>query len=194
MANDEFGQDIYTLANNSTILSFKDITNDTWDNSKYNNIRVLITRFGEDNRAYMTIPAFVDSEEIRAVCKSILTGNFSKIKFSGGYGNYVSYGGSKRGGLAKEKGKRVIENDMESRVFSLSMGKDGSFYVKIEIYKGESKKNGAIKPVGDTLLSGYFKLNQQQILVTASSIVSYLDAKQVISISNYIESREDENN
>lgn len=183
--NNEFRQDIYKLANKSTILSFKDLTDSTWDNSSYNNVQILITRFGNDNKAYMQIPAFVDAEELRALFRSILNGNFTKIEFNSGKGSYVSYGGSKNGGLAKENGQIAIEDGMESRICRITFNK-GSFYIKNEVYKARSADNGAIKPVGDSLLESYFKLSQQQMLTTASAVVSYLNAKQVISTSNYI--------
>lgn len=196
MKDNNFKQDIYKLANNSTILSFKDITSDTWDNSKYNNVQVVITRFGEDNKAYMQIPTFVNAEELRAVCKSILNGNFSKIEFNGGKGSYTSYGGSKNGGLAKKNGEPVIKEgydyDMESRILKINYY-EGDFYIKNEVFKAKPGKNGSIKPIGDALLEAYFKLNQQQMLTTASAIVSYLDAKQVISVSKYLKELEKDN-
>ena len=182
-------QDIYKLANNSTIVGFKDSTSDTWDNTKYNNITINFVRF-DDNSAYLKIPVWVDAEEIRAVCRSIISGNFTKINFPGGdRGKYVSYGGSQSKGLAKKRkdGKlvNIIKNAPESRIFTIEFGKDGSFYLKANAFKGRITGKGAIKKQGETIAKAYYKADQLTMLTTASAILSYLNARQVLSVSKY---------
>lgn len=181
---------IYKKANNMMVFSITDHTNDTWDIETYNNLIIKFVQFDpKTNNANIYIPIYVDANEFRAVCASILAGTFSKINFGSkndSKGTFISYGGSKNGGLAKKRMNGqlapIITNKPEARWLIMSFGTDGYFYVKGQVYEGSVAYGGAITKQGKPVAELFFKLTQEDVLVMAQTVVSYLQAKETLAL------------
>ena len=68
----------------------------------------------------------------------------------------------------------------------MSFGKDGYFYVKGQAFNGKSQYGGAITKQGDAVIDLFYKMTQQDLLIMAQTVVSYLQARETISISRWI--------
>lgn len=185
---------IYKKANNQMIFSVADHTNDMWDVEDYNNLIFKFVQFDNNNNAKVYLPIYVDADEIRSILTQIIYGNFNKHKFTGDMkGQYISYGGSKSGGLGQKRQKgdlKPIIDGTEARLLKIGFSDNGDLFVKGEVYKGQVMNGGAIRKKGDAVASLYYKFsNGTDILTMATTIVEYLNAKQTLCISNYIQSK-----
>lgn len=181
---------IHKSANNSLMVIFEDMTNDTWDlkskddegNKIRNNIQIKFIRFDKQNNTQQYIPLFVGADELMSVMGAIKTGNFSKT-----FSNYKNYGGGKP--LAKErKGSELIDSinkKLEARIFSIYINNDNKLTLQAESFNGLSTNRGAIKKQGDAKSRLYLSLDNVRAMTMAEAVHSYLLARKTICISSY---------
>lgn len=207
MANNEYSNYdnqklIFKAANNQMIFSISDHTNDTWDIESYNNLIIKFVQYDKKSKkSNLYIPIYVDANEFRAICHSILSGIFTKISFGNKNdmpGTYISYGGSKNGGLAKRNmggnlQPIIPKGKPEARWLIMNFGNDGFFYVKGQAYNGKIAYGGAVTKEGQPVAELFYKFNQQEAITMAYTVVSFLQAKEVLAISNWLRSQQQPN-
>ena len=185
---DYYNNVIHKLDRKGKLLSIKDMTNDEWDITDYNNYRFEFVEYDvKTNRAIKRIPFFVDADEITAYLSLINTGKFSTIMdwhtfFAGGNARAVK---KANGNMEK------IVDGIESRKMTMGVNDSGYFVIKVEVGPGKKNSSGAVTPAGDTLESISFGISAKEAVVLAKTLESYTNAKKSYCMFNYMRNKKD---
>lgn len=185
---DYYNNIIHKIDRKGKLLSVKDLTNDEWDVTNYNNYRFEFVEYDpKTNSMIKKIPFFVDADEITAYLGQITTGNYSKT-----IGWHTFFAGSRSRGLAikNENGSSVsIVNGTESRKMTIGINESGYFVFKVEVGNGKVGDNGQILPAGDPVDSITFGISPKEAVVLAKAIETYTIAKKMLGINSYIRNK-----
>jgi hypothetical protein len=186
--SDYYNNVIHKIDRRGKMLVVKDMTNDEWDISDYNNYKFEFVEYDTNsNKAVKRFPFFVDADEINAYLSTILTGAYSKI-----VGWHTFFAGSANSGQAEKlvdgNMKKVISGP-ESRKLTIGVNDSGYFVLKIEIANGKVGRRGEVTPNGDTVDSISFGIKAEEAVVLAKTIESYTTAKKSLGIRYYTQNK-----
>lgn len=186
--SDYYNNIIHKIDRKGKMLVVKDMTNDEWDVSDYNNYKFEFVEYdNKSNKATKRMPFFVDADEINALLSTVLTGNYSKI-----YGWKTFFAGSSKGGQAEKMvdgNMQKIISGPESRKLITGVNDSGYFVLKIEIANGKVGSRGEVTPNGEKVDEISFGIKAEEAVVLAKAIESYTVAKKTLALQYYTKNK-----
>jgi hypothetical protein len=186
---DYYNNVIHKIDRRGKLLSIKDMTNDEWDVTEYNNYRFEFVEYDDKtNMAMKKIPFFIDADEITAFLAQISSGNYSKtIKWH----TFFAGSSNKGQGYKNVNGNMIpIVKGTESRKLTIGINDAGYFILKVEVANGKVGKRGEIIPEGEVIDSISFGISAKEAVILAKTIETYTIAKKTIGISQYLRNKQ----